>query len=331
MGSFKILLLIIATLLILEIAGAEEFSSLDISPPELPGSAESLDKFEVTFFLEDQNMQNLSNLHINIELTSANYSRKNLYFANQNFLVIYIPRGSYEIVIKADSLETSGGDFYYKGELEADNDQEQTISFWPAGSLRGVVYIDGAIAQNALLKFVCGKQYGELGEQETDQFGSFSNDYLPVGSCKIYARLGNRIGFSDATIQKGEISNIELVLDKNAGSSNIIIFIVLAAAVLAVAGAFFFRQKLAKKHPAKNRRAEDLLKTFNENEKAVVGLLMKQGELYQNKIVHETGIPKTSLMRVFMSLEQKKAIEVIKIGKTKKINLSKWFLNKEKG
>ncbi|MCX6707312.1 MAG: hypothetical protein NT001_04195 [Candidatus Woesearchaeota archaeon] len=80
-----------------------------------------------------------------------------------------------------------------------------------------------------------------------------------------------------------------------------------------------------------NPRARDIIKTLNEKEKRVVDFIITQ-EGYkstQASIRNDTGIPKTSLVRVFASLEAKKVVKIESIGKLKKIELTSWFLGKE--
>ena len=70
------------------------------------------------------------------------------------------------------------------------------------------------------------------------------------------------------------------------------------------------------------------MKTLNEKEKKVVDFLIENKETTQAKIYRNTGISKASLSRTTFSLENKRIIETQKIGKLKKIKLSKWFLKR---
>ncbi len=86
----------------------------------------------------------------------------------------------------------------------------------------------------------------------------------------------------------------------------------------------------APTEPGLNPRARDIMETLNEREKkAVQSLLDAKGKSTQAKIRNHTGIPKTSLVRVFQSLETKKVISIEKIGKMKKITITDWFMGKE--
>ncbi|MDO8642963.1 MAG: hypothetical protein Q7R76_05300 [Candidatus Woesearchaeota archaeon] len=80
-----------------------------------------------------------------------------------------------------------------------------------------------------------------------------------------------------------------------------------------------------------NPRARDILQTLNPREKATVEFLVgqKNNQATQAQLRNNTSIPKTSLARVFQSLEHKKVITVEKIGKMKKVTLTPWFLGKE--
>ncbi len=79
-----------------------------------------------------------------------------------------------------------------------------------------------------------------------------------------------------------------------------------------------------------NPRARDVLKTLNEKETAIVNVLLaSENKGTQAAIRNETGIPKTTLARLFQGLEAKNIIKVQKVGKLKKIELTEWFLGND--
>jgi uncharacterized membrane protein len=76
---------------------------------------------------------------------------------------------------------------------------------------------------------------------------------------------------------------------------------------------------------------QKVIETLNENERQIVEVLIKhKGRLTQAKIRYETGIPKSSLTGIIYSLERKKIVNKIKYGRTNVIELSSWFLGKNK-
>ncbi len=82
--------------------------------------------------------------------------------------------------------------------------------------------------------------------------------------------------------------------------------------------------------PALPSRAQDILKTLNENEqKAARFLLENNHQSTQARIRNSIGMPKTSLARVLHMLEKKRVVEIERIGKLKKVRLTSWFLGKE--
>ncbi len=79
-----------------------------------------------------------------------------------------------------------------------------------------------------------------------------------------------------------------------------------------------------------NPRARDIMATLNDREQKVVQYLLENNGMgSQANIRNHTGIPKTTLVRAFQSLEDKKVLSVEKIGKMKKVRLTEWFLGKE--
>lgn len=76
---------------------------------------------------------------------------------------------------------------------------------------------------------------------------------------------------------------------------------------------------------------QKVIETLSENERQIVNVLLKHnGKLTQAKIRHETGIPKSSLTGIINALERKKIVNKIKYGRTNVIELSSWFLGKNK-
>ncbi len=70
--------------------------------------------------------------------------------------------------------------------------------------------------------------------------------------------------------------------------------------------------------------------TLNKKEIKVVDYLMQSEKSpSQNRTSHDIGIPKTSLSRIIDSLEKKNILTCEKIGKYKKLQLTKWFLAKK--
>src|SRR3989344_3081356 len=79
-----------------------------------------------------------------------------------------------------------------------------------------------------------------------------------------------------------------------------------------------------------NPRARDIMATLNDKEKAIVNCLIEHEKKGSQAMLRNcTGIPKTTLVRIFKSLEDKKIINVQKIGKLNKIDLTGWFLGRE--
>ena len=89
--------------------------------------------------------------------------------------------------------------------------------------------------------------------------------------------------------------------------------------------------KQEKKQEQKaSKRSEDIIKTLNPKEKEVVNYLqLNKEEINQASIRHNTGIPRTSLSRIMISLENKNIIKVRKEGKAVKVSLTDWFLEKD--
>lgn len=276
-------------------------------------------------------------------------------FIRSNPITLRLPQGDYVLSFKIDNLQTAGKDFYGKQEINLENSTDQEITVFPVGSLKGVVYDTlNNLVSKATLKVECSKEYGEKPPEFTDKVGSFSIDYAPIGECTITATSHDAVGRGKITIDKGASQNIEIRLDRavisEGGNGWIIFFGVIIMLALGGAGWYGWRywkktrhliaqqhtQKKPEEHKEKapeeklSKRTQDILNTLNDKETKIVTFLLNSNHhSTQAKIRYETGIPKTTLVRVFMSLQNKKVVSIETMGKLKKIKLTQWFLDKE--
>ncbi len=73
---------------------------------------------------------------------------------------------------------------------------------------------------------------------------------------------------------------------------------------------------------------QKVIDTLSEKEKAIVGLLVKNGGLAtQADIRYETRIPKSSLTGIINALKRRNIIKQHELGRTNVIELSEWFLS----
>ncbi len=274
------------------------------------------------------------------------------YVDEENPLGLVLADGDYSVTILADRPFTDGKDYFKMESVTVSNTLAKSIYLYPVGSLRGIVKdaFDNVVGE-ADLRFECANDIGAEFPSSTSNFGSFMVDSMPVGSCKIFANLGEAVGFTEVDVEQGNIAEVEIMLDKTIifeGSgiraSEVLAFLLIVA-IVAYVGYKLLKQKPAKakkivhrqarkteKKEAKEKgsRARDLLKTLNSREKKIVEHLMQQkGEVLQSNVRHNTGVPRTSLSRILKSLEAKNILQVKSVGKVVKIGLSDWFLEKE--
>lgn len=339
--------------------GLESFESIregviDVSPPAPPDeiSEEVPTRFNLYLELKDYNTKELVNdIHVNIEIydiTNKKETKTLQYVDEEGILKFKLYPGDWNIKLKVDKLDTDGKDYFIETNFLVNNNLTQTIYLLPIGSVRGIVYDNKEKAvKNADLKFECSANYGETNQKTTDSFGSFTSYWLPIGSCKISAQHNNEIGSEQVDIQQGTILDTEIRLNKRMASSKLNIYIgILIVLVLSIIYYLKRNVKLKKTETPKkaeeeknikedvtkvelSSRTRDLINTLKDKEKVVVDFLLENNyNGSQAKIRNVTGIPKTSLTRLFVSLEAKKIITIEKIGKLKKIKLTEWFLGK---
>ena len=274
-------------------------------------------------------------------------------FIRSNPITLRLEQGNYLLKFQIDDLKTPGKDYYAEQEIALDKSLDQEIIAFSVGSVKGVVYDTlNNLVSEALLKVECSKEYGEKFPEETDRVGSFSITYAPLGECVITATANRAVGSGKVTVEKGVSHTLEIRLNRaviSEGGNGWIIFWSIVIIVL-LGGAGWFGWKYWQKRPKIvhmplsqekkqeeqqseekiSKRTQDILNTLNEKEKKVVMFLLNhQHTSTQAKIRYESGIPKTTLVRIFISLQNKKIISIETMGKLKKIKLTNWFLDKE--
>ena len=265
------------------------------------------------------------------------------YVGEEDLLNFTLAPGEYTLVLKADDPFTPGKDYYKQQPITVEQSLIQGISLFPVGTLRGMVKDTfGNVVGNASLRFECTTDIGAGFPERTNAFGFFMVDHLPIGSCKVFAGFAQGVGLSEVNINQGELLDTEIVLDTTilTPSTTSKGGLLLVLLVLGAAGVVWWLRKRPrhKPHPSLpqktekelRKRATDILKTLNKREKEVVQFLLdNKHKANQAALRHHTGIPRTSLSRIFTSLEAKNIIQVKRVGKVVKVSLTSWFLEKE--
>jgi len=326
---------------------------LVIAPPPPPEEGKEIsEKMDIVLELKDYDSKNLiSDIHVTIEiLNKENGERVNTlkYIGGDGLVKLRLYKGVYDITLKVDMIETNGRDYFIEFDQNVDNDVNRTVYLFSVGSIIGNVYESkGKAVKGAEIKFECSGNYGETENKASDDFGSFSSYWLPIGSCRISAMYGNKVGYEDVEVNKGELSDIDITLSQGIISGDSFGTLIVMVVIL-VFVAFFvinYVNKKSKKEVVKEKvkgkkeivkekefssRTRDIMKTLKEKEKSIVNFLVENNnKSTQAKIRYGIGIPKTSLARILMALELKKIIKIERIGKLKKVELTGWFLGKE--
>lgn len=285
------------------------------------------------------------------------------YIEGGKSLEMTLDSGSYNLTLGIDDPSTPGKDYFKKQTINVANALAGHIYLFPVSSLRGIVKdVFDNVVGDAELRFECTDDIGVEFPKKTNNFGSFEVDYMPSCSCKIFANYGEAVGFTEVHASQGNMTDVEILLDRTIlsipepgfGVQGFVILLLLVVIILLAAK---YKKKLIKKikqvkkikqapaekpkHEAKHEekkehkeahhgRAKDIIATLNKKEKDVVELLLsKKEETSQASIRHNLGIPRTSLSRILASLEQKKIAHIRKVGKAVKVRLTDWFIGKE--
>jgi len=330
--------------------GLESFDAGDeiIAPPP-PPETETYDIFLELMEYQTKNL--ISDIHVEVELYNdiSGEDMKTLKYVGENgFLVLSLEQATWRIVLKVDKIETDGKDYYREIEINLGNNLNQTVYLFPVGSVMGVVYERGKAVKNAVIKFDCSADYGETNSAESDDYGLFTNYWLAIGSCKISAIYGNKVGYETVAVEHGKLTEAEITLTRGVFSGYNLSYFIIIILIIFLTGYFLIlyirksrkEEKIIKKteriegpkeiEKKVSNRTEDIIKTLKEKEKKVVEFLIEnKNKSTQSKIKYEVGIPKTTLIRILQGLELKNIVKIEKIGKLKKVELTNWFLGNE--
>jgi uncharacterized membrane protein len=332
-------------------------SEKDVTPPLLPGQEQGV--FEITILLKNLKDNLINNSHIIMKLRNSITGDKitNLQYIQGGISNLKLKPGRWEGTLGIDEATTLGGDFFANLNILVEKDATITPTLIPVGNIIGEIYDEkDRLVSGANIRLNC-KQYLPS-DVTSDEFGIFFAEYLGLGRCRVIALYNNKIGFSDALVELDKESNIRINLDKQTtGESNVALPIVIILIVIFVVFIGLSnrtsediekkvkkniteitskkplkenKKKRENKNKSNNSRIDDILKTLREREKEIVKFLLENNfESTQSKIIYGTGIPKTTLMRIFDNLAARNIVEVQKIGKAKKVRLTKWILGME--
>lgn len=274
-------------------------------------------------------------------------SEQTVSISANNTIIFSLSEKTTNIIITADLLDTPGVDFFGKLNVQNSLFESEEIIILPTGTMHlTIVDKNGRPVNDVSVRIDCEKRYGVQGRFITDEFGVIQANYLPVGNCDIRAAYEDSFKASNININQGEIIQQEIRFSdlKLKTSNNLIVPIIIILIILTIVAIYFLRKKekstVKKENFTKETNAE-LFSVLSKKEVLVLEFLISvtkkesktnnktESEVFvsQSRIVHEAGIPKTSLTRVLHLLESKQLIIVEHIGKSKRIYLSSKVLN----
>jgi len=286
----------------------------------------------------------IKNAHIRVFMDNGEEKIGTLRFVGDDGKMgLQLENGQWGITLMLDITETVGKDYYAEIDVSISADLNMTLFLQPVGSLGGeVVDENNNLLPNALIKFDCAGDYGVLDSVNTDGFGAFKAEWLPVGQCKVSALVGSRTGSATVQIVKGQLSEVRIQLEQNIApvqqaDYSMLIITVIVIIALAVFALHFFRMKKPQVSDQKaspimpDKRMGDILSALDANERSIIkSLLSSGGRSQQNKLARELGLPKSSLSRAISGLETRDLVRTERFGRIRKVELSSWFLNGKK-
>ncbi len=312
-----------------------------VTPPLLPAEETWI---ELTLIIKDIEQNLIGNKHILLEIENKKENKKEntLRYSNEDGrITLNLKPGDFWLTAKLDDFTTPGKD-YVSAEFNIllDNSTTTDLLMFPVGSIKGNVYNKaGERIVDAKIKIDCGRDYGDK-NTVSDDFGSFSFEYVPAATCEVSALSDGKVGATLVNVSCGELKTADIILGQEIKDNRFNFMLPLIGVfVLIVAASVFYLSNKNKKTPSTEEkdkikvtaRMQDIIQTLTSRENDIVDLLIKNnGRLTQAEIRHFLKIPKATISRDIRTIEQKKIIETIKIGRSKDVLLTEWFLDKKR-
>ncbi|MFH1199862.1 MAG: hypothetical protein V1708_02235 [Candidatus Micrarchaeota archaeon] len=290
---------------------------------------------------------------------------------NDSIARVSLDAGDWTAFGEIDDPSTPGSDYAGRIRLAVSKPAAADLLLQQAGSASGFVYDEAnRSVAGARLSLECGCSFCDMDAfadmnncSNSNEYGAFSMRFIPAGtSCRLFASSGERIGFIEFSVKRGEKKNLRINLTGEKAVSESILspfLIAIIGVILAAVLAFVFFLKRNKRvstnssfaspksssqrHSAAKlsnrndkpgialtRKMRDVIATLPQGERRVVEhLLENNGRSRHSKIFYALLIPKTTLSRLLFSLENKKIINTRKFGKIRQVELSEWFLSEK--
>lgn len=256
----------------------------------------------VDYSFEFQSVETLEPVHGCVAYFNTGETIYNKYLHEDEAVTLTLEEIPTLLEITVDVIDTAGFDYYtaiYTSEITLSEENKVNVVLLPeASSLRGTVKdkLDNVVS-NAKLKFECANLNPTTHVPEyTDEFGSFFIEAMPVGECKIHATFEDGAGSTTVNLQKGDLQDIEIKLDKSiiydAAGFNYLYFVPVLLVIIAALVYLFLKTREIKQLNQEVKQEEkeiqefrqeettiklrSILKTLNEKESAIVNLFSQR-------------------------------------------------------
>lgn len=191
--------------------------------------------------LKDINTQEqISNILVSLELDNIKSIQ---HVPTNETLRLHLSEGEHNITIVVDDILTGGKDYFKTVILDSTSTE---LYLFQIGSVQGIVKdnLDNIIP-DAELKCECNTDISKDFQSATDNFGSF-NSIVPVGKCKIFATYKDKLGYIEIDTIKGELKDVEIILDKKLSSNlSIIYYIIIVIIILVLIFIFVLKKDIS--------------------------------------------------------------------------------------
>lgn len=147
-----------------------------------------------------------------------------------------LPEGTHNVEVILNSFTTPTPDFYGLREVKVDSSQQTDFFLFPIGHLQGsVLDANGNLVPRADLKFTCFPSVNIDYPTQTDATGFFTVPNIPAGDCSVVASTSRAADRAEFTVQQGQATTVELILEQKVAGGNLAVFIVVGVIILILA------------------------------------------------------------------------------------------------
>lgn len=165
----------------------------------------------------------------NLNLVDLDNKTKNISLiiplTTQDKLPLNLINGTWSMRLSIINISSAKTEFFGSSETTLNSDKNLSVYVLPVGSIKGVVVDSfGSGLKGVKIKFDCNSNQ-QIPILETDSFGTFDYDFLPEGSCYVYAVYKDYEWRSKINITAGKTMRVQITMNTGFAFNDILFYI----------------------------------------------------------------------------------------------------------